>query len=486
MPDTTSSQEEQSPVLVDRRMEGHIPDHLRSQPPDSAFENPNSFVATDREERVIENAVNRIMRRIELMTANQHTRYAQQFDPAPETEEPSPQQQFRPPTRSPNLRERIREPWDNHYDDTHRAHAPYADFKDRKEPRVCSHGKFNPKKHKAEVWLRQYQLWVGTQFTNLSPEARLSRTIESFGASMGTEEAQSWFVQLLQTTPKAHAEAIYQDFRQTFMSVRDQLLSGSLVLLDKCKQTKKESVKAYNNRFSILDRQYLEATLQGQGVYDEAGVRKAYLKNLFLPDIAKRVHQGENLDWMMAQADKCALKMYELYLARHDDELDESSDDEESPENEDGIGMNNITKKTSSEDRKMTESISAPTTASKITAASAVTSKNNTVSKDSVSKDEFDVLSREMDRLKILISKGNRSIPRPAGPPTTRYSGEKSHLLDKQCYNCHQLGHFARDCPSPKTGQTMVIEALIDDGVGVENFDVRCYFFGYVEVELDF
>jgi len=88
MPDTTSSQEEQSPVLVDRRMEGHIPDHLRSQPPDSTFENPNSFVATDREERVIENAVNRIMRRIELMTANQHPRYAQQFDPAPETEKP--------------------------------------------------------------------------------------------------------------------------------------------------------------------------------------------------------------------------------------------------------------------------------------------------------------------------------------------------------------------------------------------------------------
>ena len=79
---------------------------------------------------------------------------------------------------------------------------------------------------------------------------------------------------------------------------------------------------------------------------------------------------------MMAQADKCALKMYELYLARHDDELDESSDDEESPENEDGIGMNNITKKTSSEDRKMTESISAPTTTSKITAASAVTSSD--------------------------------------------------------------------------------------------------------------
>jgi len=76
---------------------------------------------------------------------------------------------------------------------------------------------------------------------------------------MGTEEAQSWFVQLLQTTPKAHAEAIYQDFRQTFMSVRDQLLSGSLVLLDNCKQIKKESVKAYNN-FSILNRQYLEAT----------------------------------------------------------------------------------------------------------------------------------------------------------------------------------------------------------------------------------
>lgn len=310
---------------------------------------------------------------------------------------------------------------------------------------------------------------------------------------MGTDETQAWYVFFTKKNPQPRLDDLFGDFRSTFMSVREQLSSGSLARLDKCKQGKDEPIKSFNIRFLTLNRQYHDATTQGHGVYDEVGVRNAYLKNLFLPDIAREVHQQNSLENMMSKALQCSLPLYKLYWTRHGDESsdtnDETSDQTDSSSDEDDppekTTRDKSLKKNMSDDQGKQKSKS--TTVANLKTNQPASAKNNTTSKDVVSKDDFESLSKEMERLKILISKGNRATPRPAGPPTTRYSGEKSRTADVQCFNCQQFGHYARDCLTPKSAQTLMVEAMIQEqDVGDEDFNVRCYRFGFVDVEMDF
>ncbi|GJJ75098.1 hypothetical protein EMPS_07456 [Entomortierella parvispora] len=404
---STSSMESSVP---DMRLEGEIPGHLKNT--------PEVFVATDREKWLMESTLSRmesmllnVLKRTELAAANRHPEYAQTADPGP-IPEPTPSlpttqptSHFSTPYRPSNFadgrsRERLERPWSRDERPHDQYRTPPNDFHGKKEPRVCSAGKFNPKKHKAEVWLHQYQLWAGTQFTNMNPHTAASRTIESFGASMGTDETQAWFVYFLENNREVRPEGLYEDFRNTFMSVRDQLLSGSLA--------------------QILNEQYQQATRQGLGVYDEAGVRKAYLKNLFLPDIAKEVHHQNKLEDMMEEAHKCSRKMYELYLVRHNEETDDTDDESESSDDDDDknpTAKDKQKKKDPLDDRGKSESKAVGSPSVKRDTKSFTSAKNNSTQKNLASKDDIEAVTQELDRLKILIKEVSVLV---ATRPTTR------------------------------------------------------------------
>lgn len=480
-------------IIPDMRLEGDIPEHIKTA---NAFQ-PESFQPlepTNREELMMERMLTKmedrmatlILKKFELAAANR-----QYEPPRPNNHspifEPSNHQRSFPTQFQPPIQPRHLPPQDGRIQDRRDQEASrgmpstYSDFKDRKEPRVCAAGKFNPKKFKAGVWLSQFKLWAGTQFTNLHPDVCASRTVESFGASMGTEETQGWFALFLENYPRAHPEQLYEGFRNTFISIQDQLQSASLVQLNKCQQRKNESVKAFNNRFIILNRQYQEAIEQSGGVYDTVGVRRAYLKNLFLPDVAKKIYHLSHLDIMMTAADQCALRLYELYLARHGGNTEDPYEDPEESSEEDLEIEKSISFQSSSKvDPKVVIKAATPSLTTRSNGTKIKTPSQETASPD------INALMQEFDKLKILLNKNMRQPPRTAGPSTSRYSGEKIDLADKQCFNCQQFGHYVRDCKEPRTARTILVEQMMEDGVDIENFDVRCYHFGYIDVEVDF
>lgn len=364
-----------------------------------------------------------------------------------------------------------------------------ADSRDQKNPKVCAYGKFTRKKQKAEEWVHNYVLWANTQYINYHPSVRASRSIASFGASMGDLETQTWFVTYLQDYPQATPEELYDEFRATFMSMQERLESGSLKALSKCKQKEGESAKAFNNRFRALHGQFLEATSKGRGVYDLEGVHKAYRKNLSLENVALQILQMKDLKKMMVAAERESDRIYELLAARKEKSLVSSDEEEEEEESEDEEEV--VTTKTKGDNKKepqlrKQDPLASPVPRSMTNSlATKANTKETIKTEGAASKADLDNLTKEFKSLKIFLSKGGNNTPRPAGPALTRYSGESRDISAVKCFNCNNHGHYARDCPEPKTVHTILVELKIEKGVNENDYEVRCYNFGYVDAKLE-
>ena len=59
-------------------------------------------------------------------------------------------------------------------------------------------------------------------------------------------------------------------------------------------------------------------------------------------------------------------------------------------------------------------------------------------------QDDHDLAIRTKGRKKSKFKKSNKK------PSKNKFQKKKKHYSKYQCYNCHKIGHLARECPSPK------------------------------------